>query len=80
MRSQRCKIWLLLVNDDINGDRHVAARSEHKRMGKSNDTIVDALIGPQRRPVLVVRWITHIYLEIVGHDLKFGHECLFLLE
>src|SRR5262245_29823517 len=74
--NQGCKIWLLLVNYHINRDGHVTARSKHDRMSKCNDTIIDALIGPQRRPVLVVRWITHIDLKIVSHDLKFGHEHL----
>src|SRR5262249_58558892 len=68
--------WLLFVDDDVNRDGHIAASSKHDRMGKRNDAIIDGLSGPQRRPVLVVRWITHIDLEIVGHDLKSAHQRL----
>src|SRR5262245_38416192 len=77
-RNQGCKIWILLLNHYINRDGHVTARSEHDRVSKCNDTIINALIGPRRKPALVVRWITHIDLKMVSHDLKFGHERLLL--
>ena len=76
--NQGSKIWLLFVNNDVNRDGHIAASPEHDRMGKGNDATIDGLSGPQRRSVLVVRWITHVNLEIVGHDLESGHERLLL--
>jgi hypothetical protein len=43
-RNQCCQIRLLFVNDHINRDRHVPACSEHDRMGKRDNAIVDGLL------------------------------------
>src|SRR5262245_31934485 len=48
--------------------------AEKPQKACGNDTIVYALIVPQRRPVLLVPWITHVHLEIIGHYLQFRHK------